>query len=77
MGAAGGPGLISRTIKLRVPPVRCLWGPGKGESSCLLRIHAGSCQPLSQAVHSDSISTRLSLPGRETLDFGFEIRNIA
>jgi hypothetical protein len=37
-------------------------GTGEGESSCLLRIHAGSCQPLSQAVHSDSISTVPCIP---------------
>ena len=62
MGAADGPGLMPLTIELRMPPVRFLWGPGKGESSCLLRIHAGSCQPLSQAVHSDSISTVPCMP---------------
>ena len=37
-------------------------GTGEGESSCLLRIHAGSCQPLSQAVQSDSISTVPCMP---------------
>jgi hypothetical protein len=35
---------------------------GERGSSCLLRIHAGSCQPLSRAVPSDSISTVPCIP---------------
>jgi len=58
---AGGPGLIPR-YQVEGAPGPSLLGTGEGESICLSRIHSGSCQPLLQAVHSDSISTVPCLP---------------
>src|ERR1017187_9620965 len=37
-------------------------GTGEGESNRRSRIHSGSCQPLSRAVHSDSISMVPCMP---------------
>jgi putative endopeptidase len=51
---AGGPGLIARMIKSRVPPVPRLWGPGKGNRA----VYCASTQAVA------SLSRRPSIPIR-------------
>jgi hypothetical protein len=61
-GAGGWPWSHTAHYQVEGAPGPSPLGTGEGESSRLLRIHAGSCQPLSLAVHSDSISTVPCMP---------------
>jgi hypothetical protein len=55
--------LVSYSIfQVEGAPGPSLLGTGEEEPNCRMRIHSGSCQPLSRAVHSDSISTIPRIP---------------
>src|SRR5580692_10357070 len=51
---AGGHGLMPRMVKLRVPPVPRLWGPGKGNRA----VCCASTQAVASLSHRPSIPIR-------------------